>query len=60
MEDTNMMWFICYSFVKLFELFGLFMIILWIVNMLIIGKKPKWINKLVNLLLVDFEDYDDD
>ena len=55
-----MIWFICEGIVKLFELFGLFMIILWIADMAIIGKKPKWIKKLVNLLLVDFEDYDDD
>lgn len=55
-----MLWNIFNGIVVLFELFGLFVIILWIVNGVLQCKKPKWFNKLVKTFLIDFEDYDDD
>lgn len=55
-----MWWVICHSIVVLFELFGIFMILLWIADAVLIGKKPRWINTLVKLFLIDFEDYGDD
>lgn len=55
-----MLWSICNSIVVLFELFGLFVILLWIINGVLQCDKPKWFKALVKTFLVDFEDYDDD